>query len=336
MPRAVPVSPSRLAAPILAALLVVAASAPVAAQDLEERLRTLGRENGRLYSHPVSAGLAAGLSSGWSHSAAPLDFGTVDVSVRVTGSLVPEEDESFQPILPASITVPELDGRTFSDPYGSGMDLRTPTAAGRGGGTVIEPRGELRQAIMEEGLDPDDFALRFPDGFDIPAVPMAVFQGTVGLPAGTQATVRFIPDIEVDEDVGALSSVGFGVQHSVSQWIPGETPVDVALEAGIQTFEAGDYLSADSRHASLVVSRDVGVLTLYGSGGVEDADVDVSYTLDDPRAGAEDVEITFTDEGENTARFTAGFHLDLLFLQLNAGYTLAEYQVLNASVGVRF
>lgn len=336
MSRSAPDPGSRLVAPVLAALLVLGLAAPVHGQEVEDRLRTLGVENGRLYLHPVSAGLAAGLASGWSHSAATLDFGTVDLSVRVTGSIVPEEDESFEPVLPASITVPELDGRTFSDPYGDGEGLRTPTAAGAGGGTRVEPQGELLQAIQEEGLDPDDFAFRFPDGFDIPTLPIAVLQGSVGLPAGTQATMRLVPEMVVNEDVGPLSSLGFGVKHSLSQWVPGSTPVDVALEAGVQTFDAGDYLSADSRHASLAVSREVGVLTLYASGGLEDSEVDVSYTLRNPRSGGEDVEVAFTEEGENSTRFTGGFHLDLLFLQLNAGYTVAEYPVLNASFGVRF
>lgn len=322
-------------APLSAALLALALAAPLRGQGLEDRLRSLGEENGRRYSHPVSAGLAAGLATGWFHSARPLDVLGVDLSVRAMGTLVPEEDETFRPVVPSSITVPELDGRTFSDPYGA-VTARTPTAVGAGPGVVLEPRGGFRQALESEGLDPADFALRFPDGFDIPAVPLAVLQGSVGLPLGTEVTARLIPSIEVDEDVGSLSSFGVGLKHSIDQWIPGRTPVDLAVEGGIQSFEAGDYLEADARHLSLVVSRTVGVLTLYGAGGLESTDIDVSYTLANPVPGEEDVEIAFSDEGENTSRLTGGFNLDLTFLQLNAGYTLAEYRVLNASFGLSF
>ena len=334
MPRSRPLD--RAAAPLLAALAVLVLSAPLAAQSLEDRLRTLGTENARRYSHPVSSGLAAGLASGWHHSAETLDVLGVELSLQAMGAIVPQEDETFRPALPASITVPELDGRTFSDPYGTSTMIRTPTAVGQGAGSAIGPQGEFRQALEDQGLDPTDFVLRFPDGFDIPAVPMAVIQGSVGLPAGTEVTGRLIPSIEVDEDVGSLSSAGVGVKHSISQWIPGRTPVDLAVEGGVQSFEAGDYLEADSRHVALVVSRKVGVLTFYGSGGLEETDVDVSYTLDNPVPGEDDLEIAFRDQGENSSRFTAGFHLDLLFLQLGAGYTLAEYQVLNASVGLSF
>lgn len=323
-------------APLLAGLAVLVLAAPLGAQSLEDRLRTLGAENARRYSHPVSAGLAAGLASGWHHSAETMDVLGVELSLQAMGAVVPEEDESFRPALPSSITVPELDGRTFSNPYGTSTMVRTPTAAGEGVGSAIGPQGEFQQALVDEGLDPSDFLLRFPDGFDIPAVPLAVIQGSVGLPAGTEVTGRLIPGIEVDEDVGSLSSVGVGVKHSISQWIPGRIPVDLAVEGGVQSFEAGDYLEAYSRHVALVVSRKIGVLTLYGSGGLEESDVDVSYTLDNPVPGEDDVQVTFSDQGDNTSRFTAGFNLDLLFLQLNAGYTLAEYHVLNASVGLTF
>ncbi len=324
-------------APAAAAALALLLAVPLQGQGLEDRLRALGAENGRRYSHPVSSGLAAGLASGWFHSADPLDVLGVEVSVRAAGSLVPEEDDSFRPALPEQVTV-ELDGErtTFSDPYGEGPGPRTPTASGTGRGQVVQPQGAFAEAIEDAGRAPSDFALRFPDGFDIPAVPLAVLQGSVGLPAGTEVTARLIPSFELHEDVGALSSLGFGVKHSIDQWIPGRLPVDLAVEGGIQSFEAGDYLSAESRHASLVASREVGVLTLYGAAGVEETEVDVSYTLASPVPGREDVEVAFSDEGDNTTRFTAGFNLDLLFLQLNAGYTVAEYRVLDASVGLTF
>lgn len=330
-----PRHPSLRLAPLPAALLVLALAAPLQGQGLEDRLRVLGEENGRRYSHPVSAGLAAGLATGWFHSARPLRPLGFDLSIRAMGTLVPEEDETFEPVLPSSITVPELDGRTFSEPYGA-VTARTPTAVGEGPGVTVELRPALRDSLEKYGLSRDRFDLRFPDGFDIPAVPLAVIQGSVGLPLGTEATARLIPSIEVDEDVGSLSSFGVGLKHSIDQWIPGRTPVDLALEGGIQSFEAGDYLEADSRHLSLVVSRTVGVLTFYGAGGLESTDIDVSYTLANPVPGEDDVEIAFSDEGENTSRLTAGFNLDLTFLQLNAGYTLADYQVLNASFGLSF
>lgn len=320
---------------LVAGLALAAGAQAQEEESIEDRITTLAADNARLYSHPVSSGFAAGLSSGWFSSARPMDVLGIEVSVRASGSLIPDDDTTFEPVLPETA---ELDGQTFSDPYRSTLD-RTPTAAGAGPGTVLEPRGEFRDSIESDPtLQPEDFEVPFPEGFDIPAVPMAVLQGSVGLPLATEATLRFIPSIELHPDVGSVSSFGAGLKHSVSQWFPGEFPLDVAVEGGFQSFDVGDYVSASAQHYSLIVSRDVGLLTLYGSGGVESSEVDVSYTFepenpDTPGAGST---IAFTDEGDNSSRLTLGFNLDLLFLQMNAGYTLAEYDVLNAGVGFRF
>lgn len=324
----------------LAAGLVLAAGAQAQEEgSIEDRITTLAAENARLYSHPVSSGLAAGLSSGWFSSGRPMDVLGIDLSVRASGSLIPDKHAAFQPVLPMDETY-TVNGQTwtFAEPYGTAEGIETPTATGEGTGVVIEPQGPFRDSLLKYGELPQDWAIPFPDGFDIPAVPMAVLQGSMGLPLATEATLRFIPSIELHPDVGSISSFGAGLKHSISQWFPGEFPLDVAVEGGFQSFDVGDYVSASARHYSLIVSRDVGLLTLYGSGGVESSEVDVSYTFepenpDTPGAGSQ---IEFTDEGDNSSRLTLGFNLDLLFLQMNAGYTIAEYEVLNAGVGLRF
>lgn len=331
---------SQSAGLLLAAVFALAAAAaPARAQDIEERVRALAEDNARLYSHPVSSGLAAGLSSGWFSSARPMDVLGIELSIRATGSLVPDEAAGFQPVLPESQTF-TVDGqtRTFDQPYGSAEGVVTPTAAGDGTGVVVGPEGEFRQFLVSNGENPDDYNIVFPDGFDIPATPLAALQGSVGLPVGTEATLRLIPSIELHSDVGSVSSFGFGLKHSVSQWFPGEFPLDVAVEGGIQSFDVGDYISASSTHFSLLASRDVGLVTLYGSGGVESSDVDVNYTYEpeNPDLPGAGTQVEFSDEGDNSSRLTLGFNLDLLFLRLNAGYTISDYDVLDAGVGVTF
>lgn len=316
-----------------AALLV---PRPTAAQGVEERLRELGADNGRLYIRPVSTGLGAGMNSAWFESAETLDFLHVDVSLRAMGAIVPDQSDSFQPALPPSVTVEELSGRSFQDPYGTGAGLSTPTATGQGPGITVEPQGAFRDSLVANGLDPADFALAFPQGFDIPAVPLAVLQGTLGLAAGTETTFRLIPSLEIDEDLGAIQSFGVGLKHNLAHWFRGGLPVDFALAGGIQSFDAGQYLEADSRYAAAIASKELAVLTLFASGAIEDSDVDVSYTLENPRLPDAGTTISFSDEGQNSSRLTTGFNLDLLFLQLGAAYTMSTYDVANAHVGLRF
>lgn len=325
---------------VLLALLVAApallAPEPGRAQGIGEELGGLAADNGRLYLRPVARGVGAGMSSAWLESAAALDPLHVSFGVRAVGTVIPDEGDLFAPVLPDRVTVEELGGQAFEHPYGSGAGLVTPTATGRGPGISVEPRGALRDSLVARGLDPAEFALAFPRGFDIPAVPLAVLQGSVGLPAGTEATVRVIPGLEVDEDIGSLTSFGAGLKHEVSRWLGSAFPLDVAVAAGLQSFDAGDYLSARSRHAALVASKELGALTLFASGALEKADVDVTYTLENPRLPGAGTTVAFSEEEGNRSRLTTGFNLDLLFLRVGADYTFSRYNVVSAHLGLGF
>jgi hypothetical protein len=49
---------------------------------------------------------------------------------------------------------------------------------------------------------------------DLPAVPFAIGQGTVGLPFGTELTLRLIPSMTPEDEIGAVSALGWGLKHS--------------------------------------------------------------------------------------------------------------------------
>lgn len=319
---------------LLALLMTMGAAAPSAsAQNVDEAIRQLGAENGALYAHPVASGLGASMNSAWLHTArvrGPLEF---YVGVRAMGALVPSSDEQFEPVLPASVTVEAL-GETYANPYGTGEGLVTPTAAGDGPGILVEPQGQLRQDLLGAGMDPQDFALTFPDGFNLPAVPLAMGQAMVGLPLGTELMVRFIPSITVSDDVGDVEAFGVGGKHSVTQWIPVPVPVEVAVTGGWQTFDVGTYLSAESRTVGLAASRKLGPVELYGSGAWEESEVDITYTVENPNLPEQGTEVGFSDEGDNTSRFTVGASLELAIFKLTADYTASEYDVVTASLGL--
>lgn len=327
----------RVSVPLLlaAALTSLASAGPARAQSVDELIRTLGEANAREYARPIASGLGAAMNRGWFATARPSGPFDVTLGVRMMAGIVPPEDDSYRPVVPSTISVPELGG-SFTDPYGSGADVVTPTATGAGPGARMPPQGDFRQAILDEGLDPADFALTFPRGLDLPAVPIAVLQGSVGLPAGTQLTARWLPGVEVDSDLGTLRSVGAGFLHSLTQWTPVDLPVDVAVGGGVQRFEVGDYLTADSRHATLVVSRTLADLTLFVSGTAENTDYRVDYTVENPRLPEAGAGISFEGEAANRNSVTAGFRLDLLFLQLDASYSLSRYDALRAGFGFTF
>lgn len=319
---------------LLALAVLCLPATELSAQGIGESLRELGEQNARLYAQPVVSGLGAAMNVGWFHTAAASGFLEVDVGVQVMGAGVPEADETFAPVLPESFT---HDGETYTSPYRirDGRE-RTPTAVGEIAPVVVEPDGRFRDDLEESGEDPSDYTFTFPEGFDLPAVPAAALQGTVGLGRQTEMTLRWVPSIEFDEEVGSVSSFGVGAKHALDQWFTRPLPVGIAVAAGVQTFDVGDYATADASHVSMIVSKDLASLTLFTAGTLEQSSVEVEYTVENPRLPENQETISFTEDGANGAHLTAGLTLDVYVVRLGATYSVSDYSVLSAGLGVTF
>lgn len=330
---------ARLAVLLATALLLpgAAGAQTVDGEPVTERLTVLAEENAAMYLQPVAAGLGAGLNSGFFESAGGDGGVHVHVGLQVSGSFIPADANTFSPHLPETIS---YEDRTFSDPYGDGDTISTPTAAGEGRGVVLEPTGEYRDALLRAGKDLRNFAIPFPDGVDLPAVPMAMAEASVSLPTGTAVMARFLPEIDISDEVGPVSSYGFGVRQSVSPFLR-SPPVDVGVALGIQKLTVGDIVDATGRSIDVLVSKDLDVLTVFASGGLEGTSVDVEYTLDSrtdiPGQPADGTTISFPGEGEsypaegaNSSRFTGGIRVNLFVARLSVSYTAANYDVLQA------
>lgn len=332
-PRTAGFGPALAAVLIAAAPLLLPATAgaqTVDGESVTDRLTRLADQNAKMYLHPVASGLGAGLNSGFFETAGSDDGIHVRAGLQVSGSLIPGDGDTFQPELPETLT---FEGQTYQDPYGDAAGVTTPTAAGEGAGVVLEPQGELRDAIVSAGDDPQNYSVAFPDGFDIPAVPLVLGEASLQLPTGTGAMVRFLPEIDVSSEVGSISSLGFGVRQSVTTFLE-RPPVDVAVAAGYQKLTLGDIVDASGTSLDLTVSKDLDVITVFASGGLEDTNVDVEYTLENPtdvpgQAG-DSTTVSFTDDGENSGHFTGGVQVNLFVARLSVSYTSAAYDVLQA------
>lgn len=331
-------SPVRTAARV-PVLLAAGALLPAAAgaQSVTERINVLAEDNARRYAQPVVSGIGSGLGAGLFEGAGSADGVQVRVGLQASGSLIPDRDDAFEPVLPEEITYRE---RTFADPYAiAGERSTTPTASGAGTGVVVEPTGDFEAALRRNGRDPADYEIRFPHGVDLPAVPLAAAEASVSLPFGTAVAGRFLPETEVSDDVGPVSSFGFGLRQSVTSLL-GPAPVDAAVAAGYQRLSLGDVAEASARSASVIVSRDLELITVFASGGVEDSSVDVEYTFESPanipgRPAAGET-VAFEAEGENASRFTGGIRLDLFAARVSVAYSISAYDMLQARVSYGF
>lgn len=324
-----------------ALVVLLLAAAPAAGQTVSDRIVGLAEENARLYLAPAVSGFGAGLTSGFLNGGdvlSPLGFG---LGARVSGSLIPDRTSAraFPPVLPGEATFRD---ETYADPYrieggrscpSGGAGICSPTAVGNGEGAVFVPRGEFRDALVRAGEDPAEWRVFLPSGYDVPAVPVAMGEVNVGLPAGTEAMVRFVPSMDPGGDVGRVSAFGAGLKHSVSQWIPGGFPLHVAVAAGYQGASVRDALRATGKTAGIAVSRDLALITVFASGALERSEVEVTYTLGGKLAEATGrTPVSFVQEGRNRERFTAGLRLDVLLAQLTVAYTNSDYDVLQANL----
>lgn len=309
-------------------VVAVAAAATLAhggpelrAQDVQDQLERLAEDNGSLYVKPLTDAFGTSMNQGMYHTATVHETLGFDIGIAFAGSLVPDENDVFNPILPDRVTYA---GETFQDPYGPAgptTSRTSPAVTGEGAGTVFAPQGEFAQACDAAG---EDCTLRFPEGLDIPGAPFAVIQGSVGLIYGTELTARFVPAVETTDEMGKVSAFGLGVKHSVSQYIPA-SPVSLAVHAGFQNFDVGDYLSASASSWGVLASKGFGPLEVLAGADIESSSVDVDYTF-----AEENREVSFENELDTSARLRLGATLELLALKLAAQYSVGEYDALAA------
>ncbi len=328
-----------------AAVLLLLGPELARAQDVGGNLESLARDNAELYARPVFEGMGNALTAGFVRTPDVHDQLGFDIGVRIMGALIPDEKKSFTPVLPSSITVdgsefPDGMDRTFSNPYSVQGGPTSPTAVGDGDGVTLAPAGAFADSLAKYGKNPADFEVPFPEGFDVPAIPFAVIQAGLGVGFGTEVSARFIPGIEVDDEVGEVSAFGLGVTHQINRWLPGPVPVDLAAFGGYQSFTVGEYLDASTTTLGVAVGKGLGPLSVYGMGQYESPSVDLEYTVSNPNdnpALPDDGEvIRFSPGLEGGTRFGVGAQLDLLLLQFALEYSAGDYNAVTGRISLSF
>jgi hypothetical protein len=193
--------------------------------------------------------------------------------------------------------------------------------------------GEYNNVLNNVNAD----SITTPPGLGVDMVPLVMPQASVGLPFKTEVLVRFVPETDLG-DFGKVKMFGWGVKHSISQWIP--VPllgIDITGQYAMQNLELGP-ITSDNTAFNLQVSRRFGFLvasiTPYAGFGMESSDVTVDHTVVDPGSAFDGTNVKFDMEGDNTSRLTAGARLQLLIFTINADINMGEYTAYSVGVGV--
>lgn len=175
---------------------------------------------------------------------------------------------------------------------------------------------------------------------ELPALPLAVPQLTVGTVYGTSVSFRYLPEIQINEDLGKFKYFGFGLQHNPGAWLPVPLPLNVSAGFFTQTMEVGKIFKASSTMFGIFASKRFGPGALniepYGGFAFESSKIDISYdVIFDTPSGRQPSTISYSLDGENSARFIIGTTLKLGIFGISVDYNIAKYSSLSGSFNIK-
>jgi hypothetical protein len=346
---------------------------PASAQEeasLEETLNQLSGDAASQYLAPVSSSFGSNLNSGWFHRAPKADkFGfNFEVGFVAMGSFFPDDATHFN--VNGTFRFSQDEADLLVDYYEDEAGITLPAFArnslvdqitaqtsdvGIFGATVIgAPTDSVTVAFGGEtytvpgygdvAVPAADIKLPF-GGFgdlaDISLMPLMAPQLTLGTVYGTQFTLRYLPAVEINADLGEFSYMGFGFQHNPLVWMDMKLPVDVSASFFTQSMKVGDLFDCSSTAFGLNASKTLGWrflnLTPYAGIMFEDASMEVSYDfIVETPTGPATQPITLDLASDNSMRLTLGLNARLGIVNWNIDYSLAEYPAISTGVNLAF
>jgi hypothetical protein len=304
-------------------LAILSFSTSIHTQGLEARLGLFDQSNAVGYLQPLLCTISAGLNSGLYNSAKVLPPFRANLKISSALVMIPSTDKTFIAVAP-NITI---DGTTKI-----WEDAETATIFGDKGGQWVS-KNFFGHTFMD--------LRRLPDGvlkFDKIPLPHATL--SFGLPLGNEVIFRYIPAIDIIDDVGGLSLWGMGLKHSIDQYLPDIWGINIALMGFMHSMNFGDIVKINSYKADLHTSKSMSVFTIYGGLGVGFADLDAKYVFERQNSAVvvdttpESIEVKFSSP--HHWNFTIGAKCRLSIFELFADYTFSHYSTVTAGLSIGF
>lgn len=240
------------------------------------------------YLKPFGGGFGADLNSGWFPSARPLKKFGVDLRVSASVSFVPENARSFD--------VTELNLNTVTLLNGPS---ETPTVLGESEETSTLGSTEFNSSTLQEN---EVFSFDMPAGTGYHFVPAPMAQFSLGLPGHTQITLRYSPEVVIENDY-RLRVFGIGGMVGLNQLLfDDQLPVDISIQAGTMDLSAnaqfnvlppndekiensypdshwqGQAINIDTHTftANVLIGKKFSILSLFGGAGYQYASTKIS------------------------------------------------------------
>ncbi len=358
---------------VLSLLLVCVLSGvfiPAGAQSFEETMSKLSMDAAKAYVNPIVSGFGVNMNGGWFHRAPraemfgfDLEFGVVAMGTYFkdenktfsnSGSFAFSQDQATSltnfvnsdPSIPSSqksnvqnYLVQQITQSTFS------LTVSGPTVVGSKSDSVKIRFNSKTYNVPGYGsvtVPGQDVALPVV-GFlgELPALPLASPQLTLGTFVGTQFTFRYLPSQDV-KNMGKAKYFGWGFQHNPGLWLGGADalPLDLSLSFFTQKIEVGSIFQSKATEFGINASKRLGWgflnLTPYAGFMLEKSTMSFAYdaVLPDPaNSGASTTRhIAFDLESANKSRIVLGLSVKLLFINVNADYNIGKYNSYTAGL----
>lgn len=298
------------------------------------------------YMEPLVMGFSHGMSNGWANSARSHKFLGFDLTVSASFAPIPQSKKYFT-----------FNPSEYSHVNLAGESNRIPTIMGPAGGDgpelMFSYTDESTGHTFTTSFRPEGLGLKSQIGFN--AVPTPMVQLSIGTFANTDLIVRYIPEIRAGNFSSQL--FGLGIKHDIKQWIPvlRRMPLDLAVlgafsgfdnrldlqESGMEGTEQSATFNVNNWTVQGMISKKISILTIYGSVGYSAVctglKLNGTYTLRDtdyPEASAtfqNPVDLTYE---QSSWRATAGLRVKAGFLTLHGDYTLQQYPLISAGLGI--
>ncbi len=328
--------------------------------DLTSTLSKMTQDASTAYLAPVVSAFGADLNSGWIHGVVPAKKMGFDFELRFIGmgTFFSDANKTFSANGSFRFNRSEAEQLTSNINNNSARQaiinqiIATDFNVGMSGPTITGKKSDFVSVEFQgQNFSYNGQSYSVPaqkiateiNGVldDLPLLPLAAPQITVGTIYGTQLSIRYLPDIELDPTLGKLSFFGIGVQHNPAAWLDMQLPLDLSVGLFTQSMSVGDIFKSSAFLFNINASKTFGsslfAVTPYTSLGFESSSIDINYKQSiDTQSGPQELNVSYNQTGENSVRFTIGASFKLTVLSINLDYNLAKYNTASAGFGFAF
>lgn len=341
-------------------LLFIAFTGNTFSQDgLKETLSKLTQDAAGQYVAPLISGFGADMNSGWISRVPKPSIFSVDINFRIVamGAFFTNANktlssganfrfnrdeaelltENVDPNIRQQV-IDQILSREFK------VGIQGPTVVGKKDDyiTINFPAQDFTVNGQTVTVGSQQFATDINGALEeLPVMPLAAPQLTIGTVFGTQLSLRYLPPVELKSDLGKLDYFGIGIMHNPATWFDVPMPVDFAVGIFTETMKVGDIFKSSATQFSLFGGKTFGPSFLnvspYIGISVETSTITVNYTekFETP-LGLKTENISFDKKGDNKLKFTVGSSFKLAVVSLSVDYSFASYNTVSLGLGVDF